>query len=132
MLVVVELGDDLVAVPIARWIALRRGDGGPVDPRVEQRLQSLTVEETGLPLFTTEFHADDEIVIKVNIHRGDYPDTDDIGGLDDEFQGIRALRAAGRPRWEGARRLLVSAGGARRPHGRTGPDGRPPARAAAR
>jgi predicted AlkP superfamily phosphohydrolase/phosphomutase len=75
------IDDDIVAIPIARWIAFRRKDNGSLKSTVEQLLKGITVAETGLPLFTTHFHTEDEIVIKLNIHRGDYPDMDDIGRL---------------------------------------------------
>jgi predicted AlkP superfamily phosphohydrolase/phosphomutase len=75
------IGDDIVAVPIARWIAFRRKDNGSLNTDVERRLKDITVSETGLPLFTTHFHTEDEVVIKLNIHRGDYPEMDDIGRL---------------------------------------------------
>jgi hypothetical protein len=75
------IGDDIVAVPIARWIAFRRKDNGALNGNVERLLKDMTVSETGLPLFTTHFHTEDEIVIKFNIHRGDYPEMDDIGCL---------------------------------------------------
>jgi len=76
-----DIGDHIVAVPIARWIAFRRRDGCPLDSSVGQSLKSITVVESGLPLFTTHCHTEDEVVIKLNIHRGDYADTDDIGTL---------------------------------------------------
>lgn len=85
--VLAGIGDDIVAVPIARWIAFRRKDNGSLNGSVEQALKNITVSETGLPLFTTHFHTEDEIVIKLNMHRDDYPEMDDIGRLHVNISG---------------------------------------------
>jgi hypothetical protein len=85
------IGDDIVAIPIARWIAFRRSDGGPLDGTIEARLRDIRVSETGLPVFTTHSEAADEVVIKLNIHRGDYPDLDDIGVLHVKIPGMEVM-----------------------------------------
>ncbi len=89
------LDDDLVAVPIARWIAFRRRDGAPLDGRVGEVLGSFTVVETGLPLFKTHRHGQGEIVVKLNVQRADYPHVDDIGGLHVQVPGGEVMPIAG-------------------------------------
>lgn len=85
------IGDDLVAVPIARWIAFRRRDNGALTNGIETLLKNITVAETGLPLFMTHFHTKEEIVIKLNIDRADYPEIDDIGRLRVNISGKGTL-----------------------------------------
>jgi predicted AlkP superfamily phosphohydrolase/phosphomutase len=86
-----EIGDEIAAIPIARWIAFRRKDGRSLDSSFERRLGAMTVVESGLPLFTTHFHTADEIVIKLNIHRGDYAAIDDIGDLHVNVRGRQTV-----------------------------------------
>jgi predicted AlkP superfamily phosphohydrolase/phosphomutase len=72
---------DVVAVPIARWAVFRRRDGGALDPSIHQALSSITVAETGVPLFRISQNGADEVVIKLDFSHEDYSATDDIGNL---------------------------------------------------
>lgn len=77
----IGIGTDIVAIPIARWVVFRRKDGGALDESISRALGSLTVAETGLPLFSVHLHGEDEVVIKLNLGREGNGTTDDIGDL---------------------------------------------------
>jgi len=64
--------EDVIPIPIARWIAFRRPDNGTFDKEDVGKLREIIVEETGLPVFNTHFHSENEIVIKLNLERRDY------------------------------------------------------------
>jgi hypothetical protein len=55
--------------PIARWLAIRTGDGSPVPADTVARLRAVTVVETGLPLFQVVEHGHDEVVVKLALDR---------------------------------------------------------------
>jgi hypothetical protein len=75
------LDADVLMIPVARWIAIRRRDGGPIDPSLEQTIRDLVIVESGRPLFATHPHARDELVIKIDIQKGEYGDVEDIGSF---------------------------------------------------
>ena len=43
--------------------------GSRFQQRLAARMQRVIVEQTGLPLFQVHLHADDEVVVKFNVHR---------------------------------------------------------------
>ena len=98
------IGEEVVGVPIARWVAFRREDGGPLGDDVARSLASMKVAETGAPLFKTHFHAEDEVVVKLDLQRAHHVDVDDIGTLHVELPDgrvvpiVHVLRRAGRTR----------------------------------
>ena len=95
------IGEDVVAVPIARWVAFRRRDGGALDERIGRALGAMTVRETGRPLFGVHRNGEDEVVIKLDLPRDIYGQCEDIGGLH-----LDVPRAGVVP----VRRVLVRAG----------------------
>lgn len=73
------LGPELVPAPVARWIAVRRRDGGAVDPAVALRLRGIRLRSTGASLFRVIEHHADEVVVKVDVQRDRHPDVADLG-----------------------------------------------------
>ena len=63
----IGLEDRLVGSPVARWIAYRSAAGTSLPADAADRLRSILVAETGLPLFQVHAHGDDEIVVKFSI-----------------------------------------------------------------
>jgi type I phosphodiesterase/nucleotide pyrophosphatase len=79
--------EDIVAVPIARWIVFRRRNGTSLERSVADALGSITVSETGMPLFRTHSHGEDEVVVKLDISREHYADIQDLGTLHVDIPG---------------------------------------------
>jgi predicted AlkP superfamily phosphohydrolase/phosphomutase len=78
---IARLDAGIVGVPIARWVVFRREDQGPLDHGIGDKLRSLVVAETGLPLFRTHHHGEDEIIVKLDLDRAHYGSLQDIGTL---------------------------------------------------
>ncbi len=55
--------------PVARWVAFRFAADRGLQQRVAAQMRRVIVEQTGLPLFQVHLHADDEVVVKFNLHR---------------------------------------------------------------
>ena len=62
-----QLSPSLRAIPVARWIAFRNHEGEPIGDADVQKLRSIRVIETGLPLFNVEQNGDAEVVIKFHL-----------------------------------------------------------------
>lgn len=67
LLNLIGLGEELVACPVARWIAVRHREGSVLPTSVADKLKYVTVVETGLPLFNVHPHGDREVIVKFNI-----------------------------------------------------------------
>ena len=57
---------EIVACPVARWVALRSRNGHGLPPDTANRVRGIVVTDTGLPLFQVHEHAD-EVVLKFNL-----------------------------------------------------------------
>ncbi len=62
----VGLEEDIVACPVARWLALR-ARAGALPAQTAERVRGIVVAETGLPLFQVYQHGADEVVVKFNL-----------------------------------------------------------------
>jgi predicted AlkP superfamily phosphohydrolase/phosphomutase len=60
---------DVLARPVARWIAIRPLAGQALPNDLAERLREVTVVETSLPLFQVIENSNREIVIKLNLDR---------------------------------------------------------------
>jgi hypothetical protein len=58
------LSGQVVACPVARWVAYRPRAGAALPADLGARLRQITVAETGLPLFTVYENGSDEVVVK--------------------------------------------------------------------
>jgi hypothetical protein len=85
-----RISPGISAISLARWIAFRRDDGGPLEEDTRSRLDGIIVAETGLPLFRTWSHSDNEVILKLNIDRTDY------GRFGDDLTGLTARSRDGR------------------------------------
>jgi hypothetical protein len=65
----VKLDGRVDVCPVARWVAFRFVADRRLQESIAARMQAVTVEQTGLPLFQVHVHADDEVVVKFNLHR---------------------------------------------------------------
>jgi hypothetical protein len=63
----IGLANDIVACPVARWVALRPRDGRRLPADSADRVRRIIVAETGLPLFQVYAHGADEVVVKFNL-----------------------------------------------------------------
>lgn len=63
----IGLGEQIVASPVARWVALRPREGQPLPSDTAERVRRIGVAETGLPLFQVHQHGADEVVVKFNL-----------------------------------------------------------------
>lgn len=63
----IGLEQDIVACPVARWVALRARAGRPLPAQTAERVRGITVAETHLPLFQVHEHGGDEVVVKFNL-----------------------------------------------------------------
>jgi hypothetical protein len=118
------LGADVVGVPIARWVAFRRADGGPLARDVHAALARVTVEESGQPLFRVHRNGADEVVVKLALERAHHAALDDVGSLHvrigPEVVPIRRLLARAGPTRSAMHRkeavLVVAGPGIRNDH----------------
>jgi predicted AlkP superfamily phosphohydrolase/phosphomutase len=62
----IGLEREVVARPVARWVALRPREGYALPPDTAARVRAIGVE-TGLPLFQVYQHGEDEVVVKFNL-----------------------------------------------------------------
>jgi hypothetical protein len=98
---VAGIGEDVVAIPIARWVVFRRRSGGALDERIARALRELTVMELERPLFSVHDNGREEVVIKLDLPRQVYGGIDDIGDLHLSVPGVgvvpivRVLERAG-------------------------------------
>lgn len=67
LLNLVGFGEELIACPVARWIAVRHHEGDILPAYVAEKIKSITVIETGLPLFNVHSHGNLEVIVKFNI-----------------------------------------------------------------
>ena len=58
---------EIVASPVARWVALRSRNGHGLPPDTAKRVRGIVVTDTGLPLFQVHEHGGDEVVVKFNL-----------------------------------------------------------------
>ncbi len=65
----VGLGDEVMAYPVARWVAFRARPGCRLPGDTASRFRNVTVVETDLPLFNVYVHGDHEVIVKLNIPR---------------------------------------------------------------
>jgi len=62
----VELSEQVKTCPVARWVAYRALEGSTLPSDTAERLRSIEVVETGLPLFQVIEHSN-EVVIKLSL-----------------------------------------------------------------
>jgi predicted AlkP superfamily phosphohydrolase/phosphomutase len=62
----IGLERDIVARPVARWVALRPRDGHALPADTADRVRGVIVD-TGIPLFQVYEHGADEVVVKLNL-----------------------------------------------------------------
>jgi hypothetical protein len=63
------LAEDLVSMPIARWICCNPRPGRTLPRDAASRLREVHVVETGLPLFQVHEHAPAETIVKFSLNR---------------------------------------------------------------
>ena len=62
----IGLEREIVARPVARWVALRPRNGYALPIDTAHRVRNIMVD-TGLPLFQVYEHGDDEVIVKFNL-----------------------------------------------------------------
>jgi len=63
------LKDCIIPVPIARWIAFRRADGGALKTEIGHCLSEIEVVESGKALFNVHWNGPNEVIIKFDLRQ---------------------------------------------------------------